>query len=110
MDKFEQNEMTKKRPIESTFFHWLIIRIHRIHKPIRKTISSFKDKDVSLFKAREEHGKQTVYGKGKNSCQLKIQIQSRGSMTKSIRNFFKSKNENEAIKDRTIRYINTLFE
>ena len=36
--------------------------------------------------------------------------QSEENMIKSIRNIFKLKKENEAIKDRTIRDIRTLFE
>ena len=43
----------------------------------------------------------TVYGGGKK--------QSEENIIKSIRNHFKLKKENEAIKDRTIRDIRTLF-
>ena len=48
MDKFEQKEMKKIRPIK---INWLI---NYISDPIRKNVSGFKDKT-----------KQIVYGRGK---------------------------------------------
>ena len=48
MGKFEQNEMKKKRPVEQTWYDCLI---NYIPGPIAKNVSSFKDKNVSLFKA-----------------------------------------------------------
>ena len=60
MYKFEQNEMKKIRPIKNTWYDWLI---NDIAKPIRKRVSGFKDKIVSLFKTNTP--KQTVYGRGK---------------------------------------------
>ena len=47
MDKFEQNEMEKKRPIKNIQYDWLI---NYIPNPIRKTVGGFKNKAVSLFK------------------------------------------------------------
>ena len=64
MDKFEQNEMNKKRPIKNTCCDCLI---NYVSKPIRKSVGRFKDKIVHLFKKStpEKYGKQTVYGSGK---------------------------------------------
>ena len=59
-------------------------------------MSIFKTKDYS----KPELVK-TVYGGGKK--------QSEENIIKSIRNLFKLKKENEAIKDRIIRNIRTLF-
>ena len=47
MDKFEQNEMEKKRPIKNIQYDW---SINYIPNPIRKTVGGFKNKAVSLFK------------------------------------------------------------
>ena len=70
MDRFEQKEMKKKNPIKSTWQNWLV---NHIPEPIRKTVGSFKDKVVSVFKknAPKDYGKQTVYGKGKKSSKPK---------------------------------------
>ena len=46
MDKFEQKEMKKIRPIKNSWYDWLINYIHEI---IRKSADGFKDKMVSLF-------------------------------------------------------------
>ena len=43
---FEEEEM-KKRPVESTWYDWLI---NYIPKPRRKSVSVLKDKFKSLFK------------------------------------------------------------
>ena len=59
-------------------------------------MSLFKTKDYSKLKRVK-----TVYGGGKR--------QSEENIIKSIRNLFKLKKENEAIKDRVIRYIRTLY-
>ena len=47
MDRCEQNEMKKKRPIKNTWYDWLI---NYIPEPTRKTVGGFKEKFVSLFK------------------------------------------------------------
>ena len=47
MDKFEQKEMKKIRPIKKTWYDWVI---HYVAKSTRKSVSSFKRKIVSLFK------------------------------------------------------------
>ena len=59
IDKFEQKEMKKVKPIKNTFYNWLI---NYIPKPIRKSVGGFEDKIVS-FKTNTP--KQTVYGTGK---------------------------------------------
>ena len=47
MDKSEQKETKKKRPITTTWCDWLI---NYVPKPKRKFVGSFKDKVGSLFK------------------------------------------------------------
>ena len=61
MDKFEEKEMNKIRPIKNTWYDWLI---DYIPEPIRKSVGGFKDKIVSLF--RTNTSEQTVYGRGEN--------------------------------------------
>ena len=39
MDRFEEEEMKKIRPIKNTWYDWLI---NYIPKPIRKSVSVFK--------------------------------------------------------------------
>ena len=46
-----------------------------------------------------------IYGRGKRLSKPKAQKQSEEKITKSIRNLFKLKKENDAIKDRIIRDI-----
>ena len=54
--------------------------------------------------------KKNIYGRvKKKQTKLKIQKQSKENIIKSIRNLYELKNENEAIKDRIIRDIGTLF-
>ena len=60
MDKFEQQEMKKIRPIKNTWNDWLI---DYILEPIRQSSCGFKDKIVSLLKTNTP--KQMVYGRGK---------------------------------------------
>ena len=60
MDKFEQQEMKKIRPIKNTWNNWLI---DYILEPARKSSCGFKDKIASLL--RTNTPKQTVYGRGK---------------------------------------------
>ena len=60
MDKFEQQEMKKIRPIKNTWNNWLI---DYILEPTRKSSCGFKDKIASLL--RTNTPKQTEYGRGK---------------------------------------------
>ena len=50
MDKFEQKEMKKIRPIKNTWYDWLI---DYIPEPIWKSVDRFKEKVISLFKTNE---------------------------------------------------------
>ena len=45
MDKFEEKEMKKIRPIKNTWYDWFI---NYIPEPIRKIASGFKDEIVNL--------------------------------------------------------------
>ena len=71
MDKFEEKEI---RLIKSTWYDWLI---NYISQHIRKSVGSFKDKIVSLFKTNTL--KQTVYRREKKLRKPK---------TQNIRNLF----------------------
>ena len=68
MDKFEQKEMKKIRPIKNTWYDWLI---NYIPEPIRKIVGGFKDKIESIFKTKTP--KQTMYGRGKKLSKPKTQ-------------------------------------
>ena len=68
MDKSEQKEMKKTRPIKKTWYDWLI---NYFPEPIRKIFGGFKDKIVSLFMTNTL--KQTVYGRGKKLIKPKTQ-------------------------------------
>ena len=59
MDKFEEKEIQKSRPIKNTWHDWLT---NYVPDPIRKRIGSFKDKIVGLFKTKTS--KQAVYERG----------------------------------------------
>ena len=99
MDKFEQKEMKKIRPIKNTWYDWLI---NFIPEPIRKSVGGFNDKILNLFKTNTP--KRTVYGTGKKLSKPK---------TQNIRNpfiFKKKKKKKKKIKDRVIRDIWTRFE
>ena len=101
--------MKKNRPIKNTWYDWLI---NYVPMPIRKFVGCFKDEVVSPFRTNttKYYGKQTLYGRGKKPSKPKTQNQSEENIIKSIRNLFKLNKENEAIKDRIIRYIRALFE
>ena len=91
--------------VKNTWYEWLI---NDIPAAIRKAASNFKDKVVSFIKTNTlgNYSKQTV-GRRKRSSKLKILKQSeKDNINKNLRNTFRLKNENEAIKDRTIRAIN----
>ena len=47
MEKFDQKDMDKKRPIKNTWYYWLI---NCIPEAITKISGGFQDKVVSLFK------------------------------------------------------------
>ena len=74
MDKFEQREMKKIRPVKNTWYDCLI---DYISEPVRKSVGGFKHKIVCLFKTNTP--KQTVYGRGKKLSKPK---------TQNIRNLF----------------------
>ena len=106
MDRFEQKEVKKKRPIKNTLYDWLI---NYIPEPIKKRWVVLKI-DLFIF-FKQTSGKQTMWGKGKKPNKLKIQKQSeKDNIIKIIRKLFELKKENEGIKDKIIRDINTLFE
>ena len=46
MDKFEEKEMTKIRPIINTCYNWLV---SYIPEPITKILGGFKDKLVNFL-------------------------------------------------------------
>ena len=60
--------MRKIRTIKNTWYDWLI---NYIPEPVRKSVGSFKDKIVSLFKTNAP--KQTVYGRKKKLSKPKTQ-------------------------------------
>ena len=126
MDKFEQKEMKKKRPIKNTWNDWLI---DYIPGPTIKGVGGFKDKIVSLFKTNTP--KQTVWGRGKklskpktqnirspfilkNKKKIKLEIfenfLKQRKKKKKERNQKKKEVNNRLSKDRIIRDIKTLFE
>ena len=49
VDKIEQKEMKKIRPIKKTFYGWLI---NYIPDSIKKSVRGFKHKVISLFKTK----------------------------------------------------------
>ena len=100
----------KKRPTKITWYNWLI---NYIPVPVRKTVSGSKDKVVSPFKTNtpKDSDKQSVYGKEKKPSKRKTQKHfEQGNIIKNIRNSFKLKKENEAIKDQIIRNNRSLFQ
>ena len=97
MDKFEQKEVKKIRPINNTWYDWLV---NYIPEPIRKSAAGFKNKVTSLFKTNIP--KQTVYGRGKKLSKPKAENKNR--------NLFILKRIKKEIKDRIIRNIWTYFE
>ena len=95
--------------VKNTWYEWLI---NDIPAPIRKAASNFKDKVVNFIKTNTlgNYSKQTV-GRRKRSSKLKILKQSeKDNINKNLRNTFRLKNENAAIKYRTMRAIKLIFE
>ena len=86
MDRFEEEEMKKIRPIKNTWYDWLI---NCIPKPIRKTEIVLKDTFISLFKTNTP--KQTVYGRGQKLSEPR---------KRNIKKPFISKVNKQKIKDR----------
>ena len=85
MEKFEQKEMNKIRPIKNTWYDRLI---RYIPESIRKIVGGFKEKIASLLKANTP--KQTMYGWGRKCSEPK---------TENIRNPFISKKKKKKNKD-----------
>ena len=103
MDKFEEKEMKKVRPLKNTWCDCLI-------NYIRKT-GGFKDKGISPFKTNTP--KQTLHGRGKNLTNQKLKkIKSEENIIENIRNLSKVKTEEKGriIRDRIIIDIRTLFQ
>ena len=69
VDKYEQEEMKKIRPINNTWHDWLI---NYTPEPITKIVGGFEERIVSLFNT--DTPKQTVYAKklSKPETQSKI--------------------------------------
>ena len=68
MDKFEQKEMKKIRPIKNTWYDCLI---DYIPESIRRSVGGFKIKIVNIFKTNTP--KQTAYEGGKKLSKSKTQ-------------------------------------
>ena len=85
IDKFEQNEMKKIRPIKNTWYDWLINYIPEL---IWKSVAGFKDKIVNLFKTNTP--KQAVYERRKKLRKPKTEnIRNPFILKKKKRNYFK---------------------
>ena len=82
IDKFEQKEMKKIRPIKNIWYNSLN---NYIPEPIRKGVDGSKDKIVSIFKTNAL--KQTVCKRGKKLSKSKTQ--------NKIRNHFILKKKNK---------------
>ena len=74
IDKFEQKEIQKIRPIKNNWYDWLI---NYIPESMRKGAGEFKDKNVNFNKTNSP--KKAVYGRGKKLSKPK---------TQNIRNLF----------------------
>ena len=79
MDRFEEKDMKKIRPIKNTWYDWLINYILEL---MTKNVDGFKDKIVSLFNT------QIVYGREKKLGKPKTQKRSEENKINSIRNSF----------------------
>ena len=98
MDKFEENEKKKIRPIKNTWYDWLI---NCFPEPIAKILGGFEDKIVSLFNINTP--KQTMYMRVKklstSETQNKINI---------IRNPFIPKKE-KIYRYNNLQYLDTFL-
>ena len=81
MDKSEQKEMKKIRPIKNTLYDWLI---NFVPEHIRKSVGGFENKIVRLFGTSTP--KKTVYGGGKKLRKPKTKKQSEENKINSMRN------------------------
>ena len=77
----KKKEMSKIRPIKNTWYDWLV---NCIPDPIRKSVSAFKDKTVSLFKANTP--KHTAYERGKKLSKSKKQNIKKSFISKEKKN------------------------
>ena len=70
MNKFKEKEMKKKRPINNTWYDWLI---NYITEATRKTVGCIKNKIVNVFKTITpiDYNKNAVYGRGKKPSKTK---------------------------------------
>ena len=79
-------------------------------------MSCVKVKVMTIFKTNttKDYSKPTrvknVYGGGRKSRKANMQKHYEDNITQNIRNIFKLNKQNETIKDRIIKDINTLFE
>ena len=78
-----------RKKYSNTWYDWLI---NDIPEPIRKIVSGFKDKVVSIFNTNAT--KQTVYGRGKKLSKPKTQKLSEENLINSTRNPFILKRRN----------------
>ena len=97
----KKEKLTKKRIFtNNTWYDWYDWSINYI---LRNIVGGVKNQIMSLFKTKDYSKPKcakAVYGGGKKQSEENIE---------SIRDIFKLKKENEAIKDRIITYIKTLF-
>ena len=101
MDRFENIEKKKIRPIKNTWYNCLF---NYILEPIRKSVSALNDKIASLYKSitlEQTVPEQTVYGRGKKRSKTKKRI---------IKKPFISEENREEIKDWIIKDIWNLFD
>ena len=77
----KKKEMSKIRPIKNTWYDWLV---NCIPDPIRKSVSAFKDKTVSLFKTNTP--KNTAYERGKKLSKSKKQNIKKSFISKEKKN------------------------
>ena len=96
MDRFEEEEIKKIRPIKKTWYGWLF---DCIPKPARKSAIVLKDIFISIFKTNTP--KQTVYGRGQKLHKPRKQI---------VKKPFTSEENKQKIKDKIIKDIWKLFE
>ena len=89
MDRLEQNEMKKLRPVKNTCYDWLM---NYILEPIRENVVGFKDKIVSLFNTNRP--KQTLFWRGKKLSKPKTQ-----NKPSNIRNPYILKRKDRIIRD-----------
>ena len=68
IEKFEQKEMKKTRPIKNTWYGWLS---NYIPQPLRKILGGFKYKIIILFKTNIPN--ETVYRRGEKLRKPKTQ-------------------------------------